>query len=477
MPNTLEYLHPRSVKVLAEDFRRLIESKLWAQIILGMVLGVAVGLLLSPSTGWVSATNAKLIADWIALPGELFLVTIKMVIVPLVIASVVRGIAASGDSSQLRSTGFWLAAYFVGTTILAIGIGLLLGYLLKPGVYVDPAVGQALSGGALPEVATSAAEPLGVANLPNAIVSLLPENPINAIVEGELLQVVVIGVILGIALVSMAPRSAQPLLDLMGSIQQVAMRIVSVAMRFSPIAVFGLLARAMMQTGAGVLMGVGVYAASVVAALFVLLGLYLVIVLLVGRRPLEFLKHIRDAQLLAFSTDSSAATMPISVRVAEENLKVRPSTAQIVIPLGATMNMGGTACYHGIATIFMAQLFAIDLQPSAVLAVMITSLGASIGAPAAPGVGIMVLSGVLAAAGIPAAGLTLIIGLDQILERVRCVLNVTGDLVACLVVDRLAKTPMSRETEIAREQAFEAKRAAENGDVLTTIPEPGDSEP
>jgi Na+/H+-dicarboxylate symporter len=471
MPHPLESIHPRSVKVFADDFMRLIKSRLWAQILLGMVLGVVVGLLLSPSGGWVSAANSDLIADWISLPGELFLVAIKMIIVPLVIASVIRGIAATGDVRQLRNTGVGMAIYFLATTILAIGIGLLVGYVVEPGNYVDPAIGHALSKGALSQVQVHQVNGLEVSALPRAIISLLPQNPLSAIVEGKLLQVVILGVVLGIALVSMTPESAKPLLDLMGSIQQVSLHIVSHVMALAPIAVFGLLARAMMRTGAGILAGVGIYAASVILALFLLLGVYLCIVMLLGRRnPLRFLSHIRDAQLLAFSTDSSAATMPVSVRAAEDKLRVRPSTAQIVIPIGATMNMGGTACYHGIATIFMAQLFGIDLDPSTVLAVMITSLGASIGAPAAPGVGIMVLSGVLAAAGIPLAGLTLIIGLDQVLERIRCVMNVTGDLVACVVIDRFGGGKLTFEEEVTRERRLEAERAQSNADVLTIDP-------
>jgi len=473
MVGTLETIHPRSIKALAGDLGYLIRSRLWAQILSGMALGIVFGLFFSPSAGRISRENAELLASWVSLPGELFLVTIKMVIVPLVIASVIRGIAASGDVAQLRSTGIWLAVYFVGTTLLAIGIGLLLGFLVEPGSYIDPAVGQALSGGNVQVVAESGAGVPEVSELPETIIGLLPQNPFIAIVEGELLQIVILGVVLGVALVSMTPESARPLLDLMGSVQQVSMRVVSIAMTFAPIAVFGLLARAMMQTGPDVLVGVGVYAASVIAALLLLLALYLALVTAVGRRsPIVFLGHVRDAQLLAFSTGSSAATMPISVKTAEEKLKVRPSTAQIVVPIGATMNMGGTACYHGIATIFMAQLFGIDLPPSAVLAVMVTSLGASIGAPAAPGVGIMVLAGVLAAAGIPAAGLTLIIGLDQILERIRCVMNVTGDLVACIVIDRIGMASRTREEELEQEAAFEAERETIAGDVVVSQRDP-----
>ena len=212
----------------------------------------------------------------------------------------------------------------------------------------------------------------------------------------------------------------------------------------------------MLFRSAGVLVGLGVYAASVAGALLALLVVYLLIAAVFARRnPWRFLRAIREPQLLAFSTDSSAATMPVSIRTAQEDLGVRPSTAQLVIPMGATMNMGGTACYHGVATLFMAQLFGMDLGPSALLALLMTSLGSSLGAPATPGVGIMILATVLTSAGVPLGGLALIIGLDQVLERVRCVMNVSGDLVGCVVMDRYVRTTRSREEELAEEARLE----------------------
>jgi Na+/H+-dicarboxylate symporter len=221
----------------------------------------------------------------------------------------------------------------------------------------------------------------------------------------------------------------------------------------------------MMRTGIGVLLSLALYALSVIAALFGLLIVYMLIVSFLGRRnPLRFLGHIRDAQLLAFSTGSSAATMPVSMRVAEENVGIRPSTSQLVIPMGATVNMGGTACFHGVATLFMAQLFGIDLAGSALLALITTSLGSSIGAPATPGVGIAILATVLTSVGIPLAGVALIMGIDQILERFRCVLNITGDLVACTVMDRFVEAPRT----IEQEHRDQAELAAADVDVATT---------
>ncbi len=303
--------------------------------------------------------------------------------------------------------------------------------------------------------------------LPSEIISLLPANPLGAMVEGQMLQVVLFSILLGIALISLEPRTSKPLLDLMGSLQAICMAIVGWMMRLAPYAVFGLLARVMINTGVGVLTGLGVYIAVVLLGMLVLLAVFVAIAVILGRqRPWQFLGDIRDAQLLAFSTDSSAATMPLSIKVAEERLHVPPSISQLVMPLGASVNMGGTALYQGLATLFMAQLFGIDLPLSSLVALVVTALGASIGAPATPGVGIVVLATVLQASGVPLAGLALILGVDQVLERVRCVLNVTGDLVAATVMDRFVSSSQSKSEEFRQQDRLDARRNRTGEDVI-----------
>lgn len=469
MVHPVERIHPRNLKLLAEDLSRLIETRLWAQILLGMALGILVGTLLGPSVGWLSPSVSTTVGQWLALPGNIFLTAIQMIVLPLIVASVIRGVASSGDPDQLKKSGIGLAAYFILTTIAATIIGIGFAYLIRPGSYVDPELMRSLAGGAVVADVEPLGEGDGIAGLPGEIVKLLPRNPLSAMVKGEMLQVVIFSIVLGVALISIEPESSKPLFDLMGSIQRVSMKIVAFIMPLAPLAVFGLLAQAMIETGAGVLMGLGVYAASVVGALFVLMLVYLAIVSTLGKKnPREFMVAIREAQLLAFSTDSSAATMPVTIKAAEEGLHVRPSISQLVIPMGATVNMGGTACYHGLATIFIAQLFGMDLPPSALLALILTSLASSLGAPATPGVGIMILATVLNGAGVPLAGLSLIIGLDQVLERVRCVMNVTGDLVAAVVMDRFVGGKVSRREEVRREEALEIVRETEAQDVVVT---------
>lgn len=437
--DTLEYLQPRSLKYLTRPLRILIRGKLWLQVLVGMVLGITAGLLLSPDAGLVERATALAIGEWIALPGRLFLAFIQMIVVPLILASIVHGIAGATDVAQLKRTGIGIGIYFLAATIAATVLGIVVALAVRPGDYVDAAAltGVATTAEAAPAAANGPA--LSLVDLPGRVTSVLPTNPMGAIAEGDMLQIVIFAVVLGLGLISLQPRNARPLLDLFESVQAVCMAVVGAVMTFAPIAVFGLLAQAMIKTGPGVLAGLGVYALTVVFAMFLLLCLHVTVAtVFAGRSPGQFVRGLREPFLLAFSTNSSAATMPITVKSAEESLRIRPSIAQFVVPLGATVNMSGTALYQGLATLFMAQMFQMELPVGALVALVVTALGASIGTPAVPGVGIVVLATVLNSAGVPLAGLALIVGLDQVLERFRTSLNVTGDLVGCALLERFS---------------------------------------
>ena len=473
---TLEAIHPRNIRHLHRSLRSLVRGRLWLQVLIAMALGIGFGLLVSPDSGYFSDKTALAIGEWVALPGKLFLAFIQMIVVPLILASIIRGLAASSDMQQLKSTGLWLGIYFLATTVMAVVIGIALGLMIKPGSYIsmsapvpDSAEIRMIEQNALEAGAQTTQKEVSLAEVPEQITGILPTNPLDSMVQGDMLQIVIFAVIFGIGLLSVSPQSAKPLLELFGSVQQVCMAIVGKVMLIAPLAVFGLLAQAMIKTGPDVLAGLGVYAASVILGMIVLLGSYAVIVYILGGMGIkQFLKGIREPLLLAFSTNSSAATMPITVRSAERVMKIRPSISQFVIPLGATINMGGTALYQGLATIFMAQMFAIDLPLSALIALIATSLGASIGTPAVPGVGIIVLSSVLSSVGIPLSGLALIIGLDRILERFRASLNVTGDMVACVVMQRLVPSAISQEEEEIKEEQHEKQRWKKQEDVVLT---------
>jgi Na+/H+-dicarboxylate symporter len=436
-PNPIAALHPRSLKYLSKYLVLLIRGRLWLQVLVGMVAGIIVGLLIGPSTGLVPPRIAVVIGDWLAFPGQLFLASIQMIVIPLVFASIVRGLAATEDLDQLRRTGLRVVLYFVATTALAIVVGLALAYLVQPGRFVAT---EALQSGA----AAAAAQPLAEApsapslsELPRMVIGLLPTNPLGAMVQADMLKVVIFAFVVGIALVMMAPPQARPLLDLAGSLQEVCMTVVRWAMMLAPVAVFGLLAQLTATVGLNALTGVAVYVATVLAGLAIMFAIYLAILRFVaGVRPGQFLVATRELLLLAFSTSSSAAVMPLSIRTAEERLGVRSSIAQFVIPLGATINMNGTALYQGVAAIFLAQVFGVDVGFGGLLLLVLTAVGASIGAPGTPGVGIVIMAMLLSTIGVPPAGIALIIGVDRILDMSRTAINVGGDVSAAVLMDR-----------------------------------------
>ncbi|MGD8322788.1 MAG: cation:dicarboxylase symporter family transporter, partial [Gammaproteobacteria bacterium] len=267
----LEVLHPRSLKHLSHYLGRLVEGRLWLKVLIGMFAGLLIGVLLGPSAGLLDPRTGILIGNWLALPGQLFLVVVQMIVVPLVIASVVRGIAGSENLDQLRQLGIVVTGFFVATTAAAAFIGLWVAGLFGPG--------RSLSGTFERAAASSAAESVpaipGAADLPDALISLLPGNPLSSIVQGEMLQVVLFSMVIGVALVSMPPKQSSPLLDLLESLQQVCMTVVGWAMRLAPIAVFGLMARLTSQIGLDALVGMAFYVATVLTGLLLLFGVYL----------------------------------------------------------------------------------------------------------------------------------------------------------------------------------------------------------
>jgi Na+/H+-dicarboxylate symporter len=442
--------YPEPLKYLSRHLEKLIKGRLWLKVVIGMVLGITTGILLGPTVGLVEPHTAVTIGNWLALPGQLFLILIQMVVIPLVFASVIRGLAAGENLEQLRKLGFRVAIYFVLTTTVAISIGLSVALVIKPGQYIDSKMVQQAMGSdqsALLSAETMAMPELG--DLPQKLITILPSNPLTSMVEGQMLQVVLFAVIFGMALVMMAPQQSRPLLDVLGSLLEVCMTVVRVAMRLAPYAVFGLMTQLTTKIGLDALLGMAVYVATVLLGLALLLCFYLVLAFIIGRiRPGQFLSAAREVMLLAFSTSSSAAVLPLTLKTAQDKLHIRSSVSQFVVPLGATINMDGTALYQGVATIFLAQVFGVDIGTGGMLLIILTAVGASIGAPATPGVGIVILALVLESVNIPVAGIALILGVDRMLDMSRTSINVCGDLVASTVMERwLPAEPVSTEVE------------------------------
>lgn len=415
----------------------LIQTGLWQQVLLAMVLGIGLGLVLSPSgLALLSEPTAYTIAQWVAVPGQVFLAVIQMIVIPLVLTSIILGITSSGDASFLKKAGLRIVPYFVVTTTLAVAIGISVATVMRPGDYISANMVQSMVGDSPASVIAGPAVQPDV-SIPERIVNIIPGNPTQSLVDQDMLAVVIYAIFFGVALLTLKHHQSSIILDLTRSVQAVSLTIVNWAMLLAPLAVFGLLCDITIRVGIDAILGMSVYVISVLLGLMVLLGLYFLIVLLVAKQsPGHFLRAIREPQLLAFSTSSSAAVMPLSMQTAHESLGVRKSIAQFIVPLGATINMDGTALYQVVAAVFLTQVFGIDLSLNELLLLTATTIGASIGTPSTPGVGIVILATILQGIGVPVHGIALILGVDRILDMCRTTVNVTGDLAACAVMDR-----------------------------------------
>lgn len=409
-------------------------KKLWFQVILGMILGVCFGLLLSPSAfALVDSATAFKIAPWIALIGNIFLALIKMIVIPLVLSSIILGITSAKSVEALRKMGLIIVPYYISSTLFAVTLGIIITNFINPGSYVSKDIINQIT------VANIQVEKeTQNISIPDLIVDLIPVSIAKAELSGNILAFVILAIFAGVALLNLKDEESKPLIDLAKSLQAFSMKIVEWTMKLAPYAVFGLICSITIKIGFDAISSMFMYVFTVLFGLFLVLCFYLSIVYLVSKmKPMEFLEKIKEVQLMAFSTSSSAAVMPLSIKTAEEKLNIPPSISKFVIPLGSTINMDGTAIYQACAAIFLAQVFTIELSFFELFILAITTVGASIGTPSTPGVGIVVLATILQSIGVPIEGIALILGVDRILDMCRTTVNVTGDLTANLVMKRL----------------------------------------
>lgn len=414
--------------------RAWVRTRLWAQVLVGMALGILVGTLLGPDVGLMGGAATRTIGAWLGLPGALFLGLIKMVLIPLVFTSIIAGLSGASSGQELKAVGLRMGAFVLATTGAAALIGLALALLIAPGGFVDMpqptrAGGLSFQGGLASPAPQEAFTPA------DAIVRLLPTNPAQSILEQDMLAVVVMALLIGIAVTQVRRERIEPFLALSDAILSISMTIVKWAMFLVPWAVFGLMAKLVMDIGLSTILAMSVYVLTVLIGLALLLAVYgILVAILGGRSPWGFLRDIGPTLLLAFSTSSSSAVMPVSIDTAIKKLKVPANIANLVIPLGATVNMAGTALYQAVAILFLAQISGIDLTGAQIAMILVTLVASSIGAPGTPGVSIAILTTVAADYGIPAAGMVLVLGVDRILDMSRTVVNVTGDLTACTLL-------------------------------------------
>jgi len=396
----------------------VLSQTLWIKILIGMAIGVGIGLY---------ADIPDTYMPWVALPGDLFIATLKMVIVPLVLSSVILGIAGAGSLSYLKSMGIRLIPYFVMTTAIAILIGLTITSVVKPGLAVD----QSLLQPAEP-VTTQTLKDLTV---PDRIMNMVPVNPAESQLNKNMLQLVILGIIVGICLLTLKTKAVKTFRDVCEFAQDACMVVVGWAMFIAPVAVASLMIQAIGKMGLSALSSMALYVGCVVGGLLCMVVVYMVIVCVLAKRsPIQFLKDIRSAQIVAFSTSSSLATMPVTMSVAEERLKTSDDVHGFVVPLGATVNMDGTAMYQAVVALFLCQVFGIDLSMTETVLLVVTTIGASIGTPGLPGVGVIVLATILSTIGVPPEGIGMILAVDRLLDMCRTTINVTGDLTATAVM-------------------------------------------
>jgi len=430
----VEYL---SLNTLSHYLQRLVSSKLWVKVLVALSLGVIAGIMLSPNFGWVSKELSTVIGNWLSLPGKLFLKLVQMIMIPLIFTSIISGIVGtSGD--QLKKMGVRILLYFIFTTTVAIGLGVLLVNFFKPGASIFRKGAFKLSESQVNLIDNNSNN--SFFDIPNAISNLLPENPLASMVSGEMLSIVIFSIIIGIAITQLTKKEENPITSLLYAVQEICMTIVSWAMRLVPYAVFGLIAQLISGIGIESLAGIGFYVGVVILGLAILLIFYMLLLAIFGRtNPFTFMKNIVDVQLLAFSTTSSAAVMPLSIKTANEKLGVSPQISNFIVPIGATINMDGTALFQCISTIFIAQAYGIEISLVNIGLIMVTIVAASIGTPSIPGGGVVVLASVLQSANIPTEGIVIIIGVERVLGMFRTAINVTGDLTACVLFNRWLK--------------------------------------
>jgi Na+/H+-dicarboxylate symporter len=401
-------------------------KRLTTQILVAMLIGGILGGIFNLFLMEISFVKDFLVGDVFHVIGKIFVSLLKMLVVPLVFVSLVCGTAALGDIKKLGRLGGKAILFYLGTTALAISIAVMAAIVIAPGQGLDLSSNTAQQEYTPPPDAPSLAQ---------TIINMVPNNPIQAMAEGQMLPLIVFSLLFGIAIV-MAGESGKRVEQQFNDYNAVIMQLVVIVMKLAPIGIFCLIAKTFALQGFEVFKPLLSYF-LVVAGVLVLQGFVtypILIKTLSGLNVGIFLKEMRPVQIFAFSTASSNATIPVNIENSEKQLGVDNSVASFIIPLGATINMDGTAIMQGVATVFIANVYGIDLTLSAYLTVILTATLASIGTAGVPGVGLIMLAMVLNQVGLPVEGIALIIGVDRLLDMMRTAVNVTGDAAAATII-------------------------------------------
>lgn len=413
-------------------FKALKKLNLSLQVLIALFIGIICGLALQG--------RPQIAVTFIKPFGSLFLNAIKMVIVPLVFSSLVVGVYQLEDIKQLGKIGGKTFIYYLCTTVFAVSGGLFFANLIKPG-----------KGFQLPAEAVTA-EIKEAPAFVDVFVNIIPSNPLKSMVEGDMLQIIFFALIVGGAILSLG-KKAKALADVFESMAEVMYKITGFIMRFAPIGVFALISTVVAQQGLDVLKPLAlVIVTAYLASIVHMLAVYSAAVKTFGDvSPIKFFKGAFAAWATAFTTSSSSGSLPVSMNCAEKNLGVPKHISSFVLPLGATINMDGTAIYQGVCAVFIAQVYGVELSLAQQLSIVLTTTLASIGTAGVPGAGLVMLSMVLQSAGLPIEGIALLAGIDRILDMMRTSVNVLGDISAAVIVSKPQKQAENvKQAEVAK---------------------------
>jgi DAACS family dicarboxylate/amino acid:cation (Na+ or H+) symporter len=413
---------------------RPLHTKILFGLVVGAILGLTVNLTLGPTHAGVAWVN-KYLADPV---GQIFLRLLFMIVMPLVFASIALGVAGLGDLRKVGRVGGKALGYFLFTTAVSATLGILLVLAVRPGSQIDPTLRASLmqtyAANASTHVEAAAQSTFGIQTLVNVVT----RNPVKSAVDMDMLGVIFFGIMFGAALTLIVAERARPMIQWLEGLEGVVIKIVEMAMKFAPWGVLGLIFGVTSRFGLDLLVPLGSYVAVVLVGLLIhaVIILSLLIRTVGGLSPRLFFSRIRPSIVTAFSTSSSAATLPTNIAVAEQSLGIPSKIAGFVLPLGTTMCMNGTALYEGVTVIFLAQVFGVALTVPQMIIVMIMAVITAVGAAGVPGGSLPLLVGILAMFGVPGEGIALILGIDRILDMSRTTVNVISDLTATTLVAR-----------------------------------------
>jgi len=440
----LLFLRDQKIKILVVNQKAKRKIPVYLQILIGMGAGITVGMIA------VHVNGQQVITDWVKPWGQVFMRLLQLIAVPLVVISLIKGVIELGDISKVSKLGMRTLVLYLITTLVAILVGVTLAMTVKPGQFFD--VGQSgVLNEAYNQTVSNVLEEQPKKNAPlNFLFDVVPDNIFSALNDNrKMLQIIVFALLFGIAALTVGQKKTEPLLKLLHSLYDVILKMIEFIIKTAPYGVMALMAGLVVDTSGNMSLfgALAIYAITVLAGLFfILFGFYPLLIKLFTKIPVKrYLKGAYPAQLLGFTTSSSAAVLPVTMDVAKNRLNIPEEVCSFVIPIGTTINMDGASCFQAISVIFIAQVLGLDLTLAQMLMIIFMTTISSIGTPAIPGGSYVMMSMILTSVGVPAHGLALILGIDRPLDMVRTSVNITGDLaLAALVAASLPETEKSR---------------------------------